>query len=278
MRMIRNLSVGALFSVCLTACSPEQASIPSGEALTGETAAVEAIVREYFDHLAAYDYLDMRAMTTPTFETLDGGVRLTHPELEDYIRNNAERGDRVLEFDLSQFNTRVVGDIAHVTFLMNLSGREYLDGVILQRSGGEWLFDRWFHSSGINERPEPIIRQFYHHIKAYNYDGMRTMVTPEFRIMYGGRSLDWQGFEEAQRAVEAEVGPASSRPKRFLYELSDFQIDSTPGADGMPEVVYASFVQTSTEGAGSRTLNSFVLRRIGPHWRVHFVGNMQIAE
>ena len=136
---------------------------------------------------------------------------------------------------------------------------------------GEWLFDRWFHSSGINERPESIIRQFYHHIKAYNYDGMRTMVTPGFRVMYSGQSLDWERFEEFHRAEEAEEGPASSRPERFLYELSDFQIESTP------EVVYATFLQTSHE-VDRDYWNLFVLRRIGSDWRVHFVGSLQGAE
>lgn len=271
MKIVRKLVLGVLFSVSLMACSPERTSTPAEEVPTGEPPMVEVILGQYFDHLAAYDFLAMRAMATPTFETLDGGVRLTHPELEDYIRNTAQLRGAVLEFDLSQFDTRVAGDIAHVTFLMNLSGREYLDAVILQRSGGEWLFDRWFHSSGINERPESIIRQFYHHIKAYNYDGMRTMVTPGFRIMYPGGSLDWEGFEEVHRAEEAEAGPAASRPQRFLYELTDFQVESTP------DVVYASFVQTNPE-SGRRYWNQFVLRRIDSHWRVHFVGSLPGAE
>ena len=271
MKIIRYVSVGIFLSTCLAACSPGEAPITAGQAPIAEPPAVEAIVGEYFDRLAAYDFLGMRALTTPTFETLDGGVRLTHPELEDYIRNTAQLRGAALAFDLSQFDTRIVGDVAHVTFHMNLSGREYLDAVILQRSGGEWLFDRWFHSSGINERPESIIRQFYHHIKAYNYDGMRTMVTPGFRVMYSGQSLDWERFEEFHRAEEAEEGPASSRPERFLYELSDFQIESTP------EVVYATFLQTSHE-VDRDYWNLFVLRRIGSDWRVHFVGSLQGAE
>ena len=267
MKIIPYVSVAILLPICLAACSPGEAPIREGQAPVAEPAAIEAIVDEYFDRLAAYDFLGMRALTTPTFETLDGGVRLTHPELEDYIRNTAQRGGAVLEFDQSQFDTRIVGDVAHVTFLMNLSGREYLDAVILHRSDGEWLFDRWFHSSGINERPESIIRQFYHHIKAYNYDGMRTMVTPGFRVMYGGRSLDWEGFEESHRAEEAEQGPASSRPERFLYELSDFKIESTP------EMIYATFLQTNHE-VDRDYWNLFVLRRVGSDWRVHFVGSL----
>ena len=265
-----NPTVGVFLSAFLSACAPEQAPIPAGEASTSEPAAVEAIVREYFDRLAAYDYMGMRAMATPTFETVDGGVRLTHPEFEDYIRNTAELNGAVMAFDLSQFNTSIVGGIAHTTFLMSISGAEYLDGVILQRSDDEWLLDRFFHS-GINDSPEPIIRQFYHHIKAYNYDGMRTMITPGFRVMYGGRSFDWEGFEASHRAEEAEMGPASSRPQRFLYELSDFQIESTP------DVVYASFVQYNPE-VDRRYWNSFVLRRIDSHWRVHFVGSLQEPE
>jgi len=270
MKIIRNLTVGVLFSACLTACSPGQTPIPAGEAPTGELPAVEAIVAEYFDRFEAYDYLGMRALATSTFEIHDHGIRLTHPEFEDYVRNTAERPGSILDFGLSQFNTDVTGDVARTTFLLTFLDAVSLSGMEFQRSSDQWLIDRIFFSS-VDENPEPLIRQFYHHIKAYNYDDMRAMVTPGFRIMYGGLSLDWEGFEQRHRAEEAEVGPASSRPKRFLYELSDFQIESTP------EVVYASFVQTSSE-TESRYWNLFVLRRVGSHWRVHFVGSLQGAE
>ena len=291
---VRTLSIGTIFLVWLTACSTEQSQSPAGQARTGglSESEVAAIVREYFDHFAAYDYLSMRAMSTPTFETHDHGLRLSHPEFEDWVRNTAEIIGATIEFDVSQFNTSVGSEFAHTNFLLTIDisvsdevlrevfgedaepppQESSLSAMFFVRSDDQWLIDRLFMSS-VSQDPEALIRIFYHHVKAYNYEGMRAMVTPGFRAIYDGTSLDWEGFEQRHRAEEAELGPASSRPQRFLYRLSDFESE-----ESTPNVVNGTIFETaSEEGEDNRSL-SFVLRRIESRWLIDSIGSMQAIE
>ena len=176
--------------------------------VASDSTQVEAVVHRYFDLLAQYDYLAMRALATPEYETLDGGVRLTHPEFEDYVRGTAQLGGAQMVFDLSQFNTQIVSDIAYTTFVNTITDESTarftpnLDGMILKRSGDQWLIDRFFHMR-VAGAPPQVIRQYYHYIKAYNYDGMRALTTPGFEVTYDGLQL-------TRRASRPGIGKRSS--------------------------------------------------------------------
>ena len=222
--MIKRSVLHALFVGCLAAFG---SAVALGDTQTGPDAqAVEDTVRQYFDHLSKYDYAAMRSMATPTFETLDGGVRLTHPEFEDYVRGTAQKRNAILEFDLSDFNTQVAGDIAYTTYFDSISGSGNLDAMILKRADGKWLIDRFIHMKTA-PGPEQVVRQYYHYIKAYNYDKMREMTTPGFEIFYRGSRFNRDEFEKAHRAEEQEYGPPESRPDRFLYEISEVEASVT---------------------------------------------------
>lgn len=229
--------------------------------------AVEDTVRQYFDHLSKYDFAAMRSMATPTFETLDGGVRLTHPEFEDYVRGTAQKRNAVLEFELTDFNTQVAGDVAYTTYFDRISGSGNLDAMVLKRIGGKWLIDRFMHMP-IASGPEQVMRQYYHYIKAYNHDKMREMATPNFEIIYSRGRLDRAGFEKVHRAEEQQLGPAASRPDRYLYELSDVRTEEAG------DTALISFKATNTETTRkdgkvvpvfyTRYFCYVVLRREGP--------------
>jgi hypothetical protein len=290
--MNSNSLIGAIALTGLIACSPDQTPVSppvdSTAPVSAETVveqavptaqAIEAVIRQYFDHLEAYDFAGMRGMATPEFETIDGGVRLTHPEFEDYIRNTAELGGAVLDFELSQFNTRIEGDVAYTTYSMSGGETVFTDQMVLRRAGDRWLVDVFNHQPAKSNSPEPVIRQFYHYIKEYNFEGMQAMITPGFNILYAGGSFDWDGFEQRHRAEEEQLGSAASRQQRYLYRLSDFKIEETP------EVIYVSFRATNPEtrrdeqGAevpvfNTSYNNSFILKRVGPNLKIHFVGSM----
>jgi hypothetical protein len=287
------LAAAGLFA-CSPGPAPNPASVESTMSDTDNTIVaqavpsserIEAVIRSYFDRLQAYDYEGMRSLATPNFETIDGGVRLTHPEFEDYVRTTAELGGAVLDFDLSQFNTRIAGDVAYTTYSMSGLGNLFLDQMVLRRSGDEWLIDVFNHSPAELGNPQSVIRQFYHYIKDYNFEGMRAMITPGFSILYAGVSLDWDGFEQRHREEETELGVASTRDQRFMYRLSEFNIEETP------DVVYASFratnPETRTDAQGEEVPvfntsyhNSFILKREGDggDLKIHFIGSMPAAD
>jgi len=265
-------------------CLASLMAIDAGKSQTlSDADQVETVVRQYFDHLAQYDYAAMRAMATPEFETLDGGVRLTHPEFEDYVRGTAEISGAELQFELSQFNTEISSDVAYITYLNTITGSANLDGMILKRSGERWLIDRFFHMP-VARGPEQVVRQYYHHIKAYNYEAMGAMTTPGFEIIYSGVRLDRAGFEERHREEEHQLGSAESRLDRFLYELSDFETKVAS------EVAYISFRATNPEtttksGTVVPLFNAkyfvlFILRRPGEgsQWLVDRVFSMPEAS
>ena len=244
--------------------------------VASDSSQVEAVVHRYFDLLAQYDYLAMRALATPEYETLDGGVRLTHPEFEDYVRGTAQLGGAQMAFDLSQFNTQIVSDIAYTTFVNTITDESTarftpnLDGMILKRSGDQWLIDRFFHMR-VAGAPPQVIRQYYHYIKAYNYDGMRALTTPGFEVTYDGLQLDQAGFEARHREEEQQLGPASSRPDRFDYQLVDFMIEVTD------DVAHVTCVETHP-GRDINYFNEFTLIRSGDRWLIDRLSHILVGE
>ena len=294
--MINIRLCSALTTICLVACSPgpqpEPASPPEptppvsaepAQPADATAEEIETVIREYFDHFSRYDFESMRAKATPDFETIDHGIRLTHPEFEDFVRNTAQRAGAELNFQLSQFRTRVSGDAAWSSFILAFGNSTNTDMVTLRRVDGEWLIDVFDHQP-VSNIPHEVVRQFYHDIKAYNFENMQAMITPGFQIMYAGLSLDWEGFEERHRAEEAELGPTASRPQRYLYNLWDFNV-----VEENPDTFLVSFQannpETRIDESGEEVPvfntnyhNAWVLRRDGGRIKVHFIGSMPASD
>ena len=252
--------IGIFMVASLMAWDVGQPQAPS------DASQVETVVREYFEHLANYDYLAMREMATPEYETLDGGVRLSHPEFEDYVRGTAQLNGNEMVFHLSQFDTQIYSDIAYTTFHNTISLENSpavtrnLDGMILKRSGDQWLVDRFFHMR-VAGNPPQIVRQIYHYIKAFNYDGIRMMTTPGFEITVNGRQMDNDAFEAQLREAAAQrYDTAEARQARLVYELVDFEIDETD------EVAHVRCLETRPDGVNY--LNELTLVSSDGRWLV----------
>jgi hypothetical protein len=169
--MTKYYLIGAMVLTSLIACSPDQAPAPPAvetvATVTVEPVAqaeptveeIESVVRKYFDHFSKYDFEGMRSMATPDFETLDGGIRLTHPELEDWVRNSAQLNGVELDFEVSQIRTRISDDVAYSTFLLTYGDTASTDLVALRRIDNEWLVDIFDHQHE-SSVPEAVVRQF----------------------------------------------------------------------------------------------------------------------
>jgi hypothetical protein len=113
---------------------------------------------------------------------------------------------------------------------------------------------------------------------------MRARVTPGFNILYAGTSLNWDGFEKRHSEEEQELGPAASRPQRFLYKLWDFNV-----VEETPDTILVSFrannPETHVNEQGEEVPvfntsyhNSWILRRVGENLKVHFLGSMPASD
>ena len=108
----------------------------------GADEAVEAIMSQFYDDIAAYDYAAMRSVYTPEFEILDDGFRFDADGFEELIRDIESRG-LTWDFTLSEFNTRIAGDVAYTSYeIASPPDFRWFGGGTLRRSGGGWLVDR----------------------------------------------------------------------------------------------------------------------------------------
>jgi hypothetical protein len=89
---------------------------------------------------------------------------------------------------------------------------------------------------------------------------MWALATPEFEILYDNGRFDRAGFDKRHRDEEKRVGPARTRPKRFLSELSDFTIDVS---GDIALVSFKEFVPEARDPSRARHLFWVVLRRAG---------------
>ncbi|MGH8211581.1 MAG: hypothetical protein ACREU6_18690 [Steroidobacteraceae bacterium] len=115
---------------------------------------VEDTVRHFFQDIEVYDFAAMRAAATPQFQIIDKGYRRDLAELIALLRDERQAKDFKYQFRLSNFDTVVAPVVAYTTFVSHerfsrplAEGGEgdYINGVILKRSGNRWLVDRVFH-------------------------------------------------------------------------------------------------------------------------------------
>ena len=108
----------------------------------GTAEEVEAVMSQYYDNVATYQYEALRAVYTPDFEILDDGSRFDATGFEDLLKRLKGNG-LTWDFTLSEFNTELAPSIGYTSYLISdVSGRRWYGSAVLQRSGDGWRIDR----------------------------------------------------------------------------------------------------------------------------------------
>lgn len=103
---------------------------------------IEAAARQFQDFAHSFNYKGLREATTPNFEFLIFGQRMTLDEFETMLRDmEAEREGRPMgTYEIFKFHTRIVGDVAYSSWLSD----DWLESSIFVRDGDRWLMDQAF--------------------------------------------------------------------------------------------------------------------------------------
>lgn len=120
-------------------------------------------------------------------------------------------------------------------------------------------------TSGVN-RVESIVRQYFSHLEAFDYDAMRAMATADAEMLDTGYRLNHVQFEKyIQDSCQA-------RNCKLKFEFSNFNTRITS------DVAYTSYEQVSPLEPALRLLGLATLRRSGGDWRIdQLVVMMQAA-
>ena len=140
-RTMLSRSVARLALLLLCGCS-QPPDLPT------DPQAVEAAVRQFFDHIAAFDYDGIRDVVTPDLELMEDTLRLDREGFVEFIRQFED--DATISFELSEFNTEFAGQIAYTSYrnraVMTIGGEtvpmEWLESVVFRWIGGAWKIDR----------------------------------------------------------------------------------------------------------------------------------------
>lgn len=125
---------------------------------TGEAAAVEAAVVDFFDAITAYDYDALRRRTTSDFELVEDSLVLDLSGFVDLIEPYEDR-DAGITYRLSDFVTEVRGPVAWTRYRNRAvlqTGEDtmrlrWLESAVLLREDGAWRIDR-LHSTPVTGR------------------------------------------------------------------------------------------------------------------------------
>ena len=133
-------------AVALTAGIAASAGTQASTQLSAAQA--EALVKNFYAQLAAYDYAGMHAASTPEFEIIENNgtkaMRMNWDAFDARLAG-AQKAGAVLKFELSEFNTTLTGDVAYTTYIeTGTKGQQYYAGIILRHVGDKWLVDRFF--------------------------------------------------------------------------------------------------------------------------------------
>ena len=133
--------VGRLALLFLCGCS-------QSPALPADPQAAEGAVRQFFDHIASFDYDGIREVVTPDLELIEDTLRLDREGFVEFIRQF--EGGATFGFELAEFNTEFAGEIAYTSYRLRavatIGGEtvpmEWLESVVLRWIGGGWKIDR----------------------------------------------------------------------------------------------------------------------------------------
>lgn len=130
--MKRNRVLGLLLA-CV-ACAPAAEHAPA------DSSEVNAAAEAFLGYAHAFDYATMRANSTPDFEILIFGQRLSMDGFVDLLRGMEERreGRPLSDYELEDFNTKIAGDVAYTTW----RSPNWLESAIFVRIDDRWIMDR----------------------------------------------------------------------------------------------------------------------------------------
>ena len=132
----RLLLISMLLFGAISAYGADQA------ASQGTAQEVEAVMSQYYDNVATYQYEALRAMYTQDFEILDDGSRFDATGFEDLLKRLNGNG-LTWDFTLSEFNTELAPTIGYTSYLISdVSGRRWYGSAVLERTGDGWRIDR----------------------------------------------------------------------------------------------------------------------------------------
>ena len=135
-KKLRKLTMAILLTAFVTGCSMQESGTP------GTAGEVEALMSQYYDNIAAYDFAAMRAVYTSDFEILDDGYRFDADGFEELVRDIESRG-ATWDFSLSDFNTEVTPGIAYTSYVIESPPDfKWFGAATLVRANGEWQVDR----------------------------------------------------------------------------------------------------------------------------------------
>ena len=146
------ITLGLLGPIGCGSPSPDvsaDASVAVDAPESAETvAAVESAIRQFYMDVNAFDHAALRETTTSDFEFMDGGRRMDGDAFESFLRG-IESGGTSLEFELSELNTEVEGDVAYTSYLAATPRSALLEASVLRRSGDRWLVDRTISAGAV---------------------------------------------------------------------------------------------------------------------------------
>ena len=131
--MVLSTILGTLFFGAVSAYGAEQ---------QGTAQEVEAVMSQYYDNVATYQYDALRAAYTSDFEILDDGYRFDATGFEDLLKRLKGNG-LTWDFTLSEFKTELAPTIGYTSYLISdVSGRRWYGSAVLTREGDGWRIDR----------------------------------------------------------------------------------------------------------------------------------------
>ncbi len=152
MKTRTSITLGLLAVVGCGPPSPDvsaDASVAVDAAESAETVeAVEPAIRQFYMDVNAFDHAALRETTASDFEFMNGGRRMDGDAFESFLRG-VESGGTSLDFELSELNTEVEGDVAYTSYVAATPRFELLEASVLRRSGGRWLVDRTISAGAV---------------------------------------------------------------------------------------------------------------------------------
>jgi hypothetical protein len=103
---------------------------------------IEAAARQFQELAHTFNYEGLREATTPDFEFLIFGQRMTLDEFETMLRSMETEldGQPMSTYEIFDFHTRIVGDVAYSSWLSD----DWLESSVFVRGEDRWLMDQAF--------------------------------------------------------------------------------------------------------------------------------------
>ena len=129
--------IGLAAVLILAAACTEQSDDPQFD-----PSEIEAAARQFQDFAHSFNYSGLRETTTPDFEFLIFGRRMTLNEFETMLLDmEAEReGQHLGTYEIFEFHTRIIGDVAYSSWL----SADWRESSVFIRDGDRWLMDQAF--------------------------------------------------------------------------------------------------------------------------------------